>query len=152
MTIVLDTFVAGCSAKVPGRTPTVSDSCRDWIDQCEAAGHTIFVPAVVYYEALREMEQRRAHSQITRLKEFCLEPLRFIPLTTKELELAASLWGTARRAGRPTAGPESLDSDVILAAQVLSLNLDSTEYVVATTNVGHLSQFVNADHWTNITP
>jgi hypothetical protein len=39
---------------------------------------------------------------------------------------------------------------VILAAQALTLDVPGPELVIATTNLGHLSQFVTADLWANI--
>ena len=42
--------------------------------------------------------------------------------------------------------------DVILAAQAPALAVPTTEIVVATSNVAHLSRFVPADLWTNIMP
>lgn len=152
MIILLDTFPASSVAKRPGKTPTLSDQCHQWVRDCEAAGHTVLVPAIAYYEALRELEQRQATSQITRLKTFCLQPARFIPLTTAHLETAARLWGQARRGGQPTASGDALDGDVILAAQALSLGLATSDYIVVTTNASHLSRFVPADEWKNITP
>jgi predicted nucleic acid-binding protein len=152
MILVLDTFPTSSVAKRPGKSPTLSDRCRQWVQDCEAAGHTVLIPAIAYYEALRELEQRQAAAQAQRLRTFCLRPDRFIPLTTAHLETAAELWGQARRGGRPTASDDALDGDVILAAQALSLGLAASDYVVATTNVGHLSRFVPADEWTNITP
>ncbi len=152
MVIILDTFPTSSVAKRPGRRPTLSDQCHQWVDACEDAGHTILVPAISYYEALRELELRRAASQIERLKDFCLLPTRFIPLTTSHIETAARLWGETRRAGRPTASDDALDGDVILAAQALSLGLSPSDYIVATTNISHLSRFVPADEWTNIQP
>jgi predicted nucleic acid-binding protein len=152
MVIVLDTFPTSSVAKRPGKTPTVSDQCRNWIAACETASHTILVPAICYYEALRELEQRQAVSQIINLKAFCLLPTRFLPLSTAHLETAARLWGDARRMGLPTASKDALDGDVILAAQALSLGLPASDYIVATTNPGHLSRFVPCDLWTNIVP
>jgi len=152
MIIVLDTFPASSSAKRPGNKPSLSDRCRQWLNDCETAGHTLLVPAIAYYEAWRELEQREAASQIARLRAFCLLPSRFIPLTTAHLESAARLWGAARRAGLPTASLQALDGDVILAAQALSLGLSPPDYIIATTNVGHLSRFVPCDEWTNIMP
>jgi hypothetical protein len=58
---------------------------------------------------------------------------------------AAELWAEARKSGMPTADPNELDCDVILAAQALEIN-----GVVATENVGHLSRFVAAKYWRNI--
>lgn len=153
MIIILDTFPTSSVAKRPGQgTRTVSDQCRAWISLCEAAGHRLLVPAISYYETLRELEQREAVSQIVRLKGFCLQSHRFIPLTTAHLEAAAQLWGQTRRVGQPTADPHSLDGDVLLAAQALSLGVAAPELIVATTNPAHLSRYVPADLWTNIRP
>lgn len=152
MVIILDTFPLSSVAKAPNDKPTVSDQCHDWVKACEAAGHTVLAPAICYYEALREMEQRQATVQIARLKAFCLLPTRFIPITTAHLELAARLWGEARRGGLPTASPQALDGDAILAAQARSLGLAASEYIIASTNVGHLARFVPADEWINIRP
>ena len=60
---------------------------------------------------------------------------------------AAEYWATTRGAGRPTADEKALDGDVILAAQSAALVQPGDELVVATTNVGHLSQFVDARSW-----
>jgi predicted nucleic acid-binding protein len=152
MIIVLDTFPASSVAKRPGTIPTLLDQCRLWIGSCEAAGHRVLVPAIAYYEARRELELRQAAMQIARLQAFCLQPRRFIPLTTQHLEAAARLWGQQRRAGQPTADPHALDGDVILAAQALSLGVGAPELIVATTNPAHLSTLVPCDLWTSISP
>ena len=47
--------------------------------------------------------------------------------------------------GRPTAGDERLDADVILAAQALSVG-----GTVATTNIKHLSHYVPVEDWSNL--
>ena len=60
------------------------------------------------------------------------------------------LWAGARTRGKPTADVHALDIDVILAAQVLSKGFQSGSFVVATTNVSHLSQFVPAEVWDQI--
>lgn len=112
----------------------------------------MLVPAISYYEVLRELEQRQAMSQIVRLNTFCLQPKRFLPLTTDHLAKAAQLWGQARRSGLPTAAPQALDGDVILAAQALSLGISAQGLLVATTNPAHISRYVTADLWTNIQP
>ena len=153
MIIVLDTFPASSVSKRPDpKQLTVSDQGRQWVEGCESAGHRILVPAIVYYEALRELEQRQAASQILRLKTFCLQPRRFLTLTTVHLETAALLWGKARRAGLPTADPQALDGNVILAALALSLGVAAPGLIVATTNPAHLTRYVPADLWTNIHP
>jgi hypothetical protein len=40
------------------------------------------------------------------------------------------------------------DGDVILVAQAASLG--EVDFVIAITNVGHLSQFVHTEHWRNV--
>jgi hypothetical protein len=59
--------------------------------------------------------------------------------------LEAKSYSTINRRGRPTADPQALDCDVILAAQALAI--DAT---VVTDNVGHLSLFVEAKSWQDI--
>jgi predicted nucleic acid-binding protein len=152
MILVLDDFPTGSVCKRPGDRTTLTDRCRPWVHDCEAAGHRVLIPAISYYETLRELGLRQATEQILRLRRFSLQPHRFIPLTTAHLETAAGLWGRSRRSGRPTADPQVLDADVILAAQALSLNLGAPDLIVATTNPGHLSRYVPADLWTNILP
>lgn len=62
----------------------------------------------------------------------------------------SKLWAQARSAGAPTADPKELDCDVLLAAQTLTMGVPTSDLIIATTNVGHLSQFANADLWPNI--
>jgi len=150
MTIVLDTFPASSTAKKPEDQLTLLDQCRRWVTDCEVAGHRIVVPAIAYYEVLRELELVRAKQQIERLQDYCLRSHRFIPITTSHLEVAAKLWAQVRKSGLPTADRHALDGDVILAAQALSLDQPSTEFVIATTNPGHISRFVPAIHWSEI--
>lgn len=154
--IVLDTFPLSSAAKREppfGAALTMLDQCQQWIKDCIAAQHYVVAPAICYYEALRELERLGAVSQIARLRAFCHAiPDRYLSLTDAHLDLAAQLWGQARNAGMPTAGLEALDADVLLAAQAILLSRAGMNVVVATTNVGHLSQFVAADLWTNITP
>lgn len=71
--------------------------------------------------------------------------------------LAADLWAQARNAGQSTGDPKKLDIDVILAAQTLTVattsGLPISDFVIITSNVGHLSRFgVVAEEWTNFIP
>jgi len=58
---------------------------------CEAAGCTILIPAITYYEAVREMYQRQVTAKIARFQAYCFEPTRFVPLTVDHLTEAAKL-------------------------------------------------------------
>lgn len=73
----------------------------------------------------------------------------YLPLSTAAMRKAAELWAAARKAGKPTASDQALDVDVILAAQALGMGVP--EFVVATTNIGHLSRFVPAADWRSVT-
>lgn len=152
MTIILDSFPASCAGRLIGNPESISGQCRQWVDDCENAGHALMVPAIVYYECLRELELRKATGQIVRLKNYCLDPERFIPLATAHLERAAKMWAYVRSVGQTTADPHALDADVILAAQALSLGVPKSNFVIATTNPGHLSRFVPAQLWSDIRP
>lgn len=139
--------------KYRSSSPSLTDQCREWAIDCLRAEHRLYVPAIAYYETLRELERLNATAQIARLREFCfLEPERFLLLRTEHLETAARLWAQARNTGAPTADSQALDGDVIIAAQAQSLRLNADEYVVATTNAAHLTRFVSAAHWTEIAP
>jgi len=75
--------------------------------------------------------------------------LEYLAISTPTIRLAATIWAQARNAGQPIALDPSLDADVILAAQALSLN---APVIVATGNPRHLSRYVPAELWSNIVP
>jgi predicted nucleic acid-binding protein len=154
--IVLDTFPLTSTGKREpdvGSNPTTLHRCQNWIYDCLSRGNRVLVPAISYYEALRELERLGAASQIARMRAFCRAiPDRYLPLKDADLELAAKLWADIRNAGLPTARNEALDRDVILAAQTLSVGLPLHDVVVATSNSAHLSRFVPAQLWSDILP
>jgi hypothetical protein len=118
---------------------------------CERAGASILVPAIAYYEEVRELELRKATGQIARLQRYCFDSNRFLPLTTKDLSLAAKLWAQVRHAGQPTADRHALDGDAILAAQILNLGISTSDIVIITKNPKHFVRFgLAAEEWQNI--
>lgn len=78
------------------------------------------------------------------------QTIEYLELTTLAMRKAAELWALARQQGRPTAGNKTIDADMILAAQALTLGVANV--VIATSNVSHLARFVPAEPWQNITP
>ena len=150
-TIVLDTGPLGIVTKQHG-VPD-ADACRRWVAEWVRNGAFFVVPAIAYYEVRRELERANNQAGIVRLDSFChAVPNRYLVFSDNALRLGCSLWARARNAGQPTADPRELDCDVLIAAQALTLGVPEAELIVATTNVGHLSRFVAADVWTNITP
>jgi predicted nucleic acid-binding protein len=145
----LDSGPLGLLFQKQGIVP--ADECRAWLKRLLAAGVKVLVPEIVHYELRRELLRLNKTSTVARVLRFCNEtPGRYIPITTPAMMLAAELWATARRGGRPTADVHALDVDVILVAQVLSAGHDPSAFVIATTNVTHLSQFAPAEEWTKI--
>lgn len=127
------------------------EACRKWLSSHLGAGSKIIVPEIADYEVRRELIRSAKQASIRRLDSFIAAvPDRLLRLTSPALRRAAELWALARNQGIPTASPEALDGDVILAAQVLTATLGAATTVVATTNVAHLSRFLNASPWDKI--
>ncbi|HBL13267.1 MAG TPA: nuclease [Cyanobacteria bacterium UBA11162] len=111
-------------------------------------GNRVIIPEIADYEVRRELLRANKTKGIARLDNLA-KFLEYLPLTTIAMRQAAQLWAQARQQGQPTAGDKTIDADMILAAQAITLGVPD---VVATTNVGHLSRFVAADLWQNILP
>jgi predicted nucleic acid-binding protein len=115
-----------------------------WFTAILATDTTMFVSEIADYEIRRELIRADRPVGLARLNAL-KTTLPYLPLTTPIMLRAAELWAEARRRGRPTADPQALDCDVILAAQALAM--DAT---VVTDNVGHLALFVEAKSWRDI--
>jgi len=109
-----------------------------------ATDTTVFVSEIADYEVRRELIRADRPVGLARLNAL-KTTLPYLPLTTSIMLRAAELWAEARRRGRPTADPQALDCDVILAAQALAMGA-----TVVTDNVGHLALFVEAKSWRDI--
>ena len=107
----------------------------------------VIVPEIADYEVRRELIRARKEAGLQRLNAL-IEQLDYLAISTSAMRMAANYWAQARRQGRPLAADAALDGDVILAAQATTIG--SVEVVVATTNVKHLSAFVEAKLWHEI--
>jgi predicted nucleic acid-binding protein len=144
--VVLDATPVGILCH-PRNPPPVA-ACRQWIAELLAVGRRVILAEIADYEVRRELVRRNSMVALSNLDQLGLQ-LEYCPLTTAAMRLAAQLWAQARSAGQPTAPDPAIDADVILAAQALSLNIP---VIVATGNLRHLSRFVPAELWSNITP
>lgn len=126
------------------------DQCRRWVIDLSALGVRVFVPEIADYEVRRKLIHIRASAGLRRLDQV-KATLDYAPITTEVMLRAAELWAAARSAGLPTARPEALDGDCILAAQALASAGLADNVTVATDNVAHLSRFVDAQLWETIT-
>lgn len=145
--IVLDSGPLGLATNRHGKAGV--DRCLDWIAALEATGAKIVVPEIADYEVRRELLRAGATDGIARLDDFVLSRA-YLPITTAAMHLAADFWADARKRGRPTADPKALDADCILAAQAKLAAGAGDDVIVATTNVGHLGRFLDAQEWTTI--
>jgi predicted nucleic acid-binding protein len=129
------------------RSSPASAACAKWVQSLLADGKRVLIPEIADYEVRRELTRANKVSGLARLDELA-KLLEYLPLTTTAMRHAAQLWAQARQVGQPTADDKSLDADVILAAQAITLG--EADQVIATTNVGHLSRFAPAALWTEI--
>jgi predicted nucleic acid-binding protein len=147
--IVLDSSPLGLLFQRPG--VKAADACRTWLAGHVADGRRIVVPEIVCYELRRELLRLRKTKALRLLAEFNrAEPSRYLTLTSGAIDLAAELWAQARQRGTATAHSHALDIDVILAAQVLTASYPPDSFVVATSNVSHLAQFLPAQEWARV--
>jgi predicted nucleic acid-binding protein len=123
-------------------------ACARWLQSLITANVRVMIPEISDYEVRRELLRASRLPGIDHL-DHLVSALEYVPITTVEMRKAAELWAKARQKGEPTAGDNTIDADIILAAQTLTLPFPNA--VVATTNVGHLSRFCLADAWANIT-
>ncbi len=131
-------------------TSTEAESCREWVREREFQGDLVLVSEIADYEVRRELIRARKLNGIARLN-IVKSKLSYLAITTETMMRAAELWAQARQTGQQTASDQSLDADMILAAQALLLIEDGDQVVVATSNPKHLSLFVPAARWQDIT-
>ena len=124
-------------------------ACTQWLRALVLAGTRVIVPEIADYEVRRELLRANKLRGLA-LLDTLGNKAEFLPITTSAMREAARLWALARQQGQPTAGDKTIDGDMILAGQALMLGVP--DFVIATTNVGHLSRFVSADLWSNIQP
>jgi len=148
--VALDSSPLGLVTQKTGKSLN-GDACRVWMENLLVQGVRVYVPEVADYEVRRELIRTKnpgSIARLDRLKQFA----RYLPITTDIMLEAAELWAQSRNLGVATADIHALDGDVIIASQALSLALATSEFVIATSNVRHLSRFVPAELWNNIKP
>jgi predicted nucleic acid-binding protein len=124
-------------------------ACAQWAEQMLQQGEQIAIPEIADYEVRRELIRGNKTRSVTRLNQMKLR-FDYLPITTAVMLRAAEFWAQARNMGKPTAGNQRWDADVILAAQASLLLADGDDVVIATANVAHLSLFVPAARWQDI--
>jgi predicted nucleic acid-binding protein len=121
--------------------PKIDPKVQQWLKSLHESKTAIRIPEIADYEPRRELIREGKSRSLERLDTF--SQICLIPITSETMRKAAELWACLRNQGQPTASNDSLDGDVILAAQVI-LQLNSfDEVIVVKTNVKHISLFTN---------
>lgn len=145
--IVLDTGPIGLITN-----PKLSEqgvAYNQWLQSHLKAGSRVIIPEIADYEVRRELLRAKKKKGLARLDELS-QLIEYLPIMTISMQRAAELWAQARQQGQPTAGDKTIDGDMILIAQAMTLEV--SDVMIATTNIGHLSRFIVADSWQNIAP
>jgi predicted nucleic acid-binding protein len=145
LTILLDTGPLGLVTN-PKPSPQ-SLACAQWLQTVIQKHCRIVIPEIADYELRRELIRANKQRGLSRLDTLA-QSLEYLPLTTAAMRQAAILWAQARQQGQPTAGDATIDGDVILAAEALTIGVSNC--LIATTNVGHLSRYCPAELWQDI--
>ena len=143
--MLLDSGPLGIVTNPKAASPLYQEG-KLWLQSLPLKGYIVMLPEIADYEVRRELIRAGKAAGIRRLDELKSQ-IPYRPLTSEVMLLVAQLWADARNRGKPTAQPYALDGDVILAAQAILEGSEVNKVVIATTNVGHLSKFVDAREW-----
>jgi len=129
--------------------------CQEWLYSLLSKGVYLISSDLCGYEVRRSFllnSIRGASNQSIDNLNNLDNLINFLPLTKSVTQQAAQLWAISRFQGIPTANPKNIDVDVIIAAQCQLMQAENParNLVVATTNVKHLSRFINAQKWFEI--
>lgn len=152
--VLLDTGVLGAVTSPKAKQSNNSD-CLAWLKSLPLRGYLVAIPEIADYESRRKLirlQLSKGENQPNGIKylDQLKDQVVYLPITTDVMLKAAELWAQVRKDGKPTADSKALDGDVILAAQALLQAQQGYEVIVATTNVKHISRFVDARLWTDI--
>ena len=150
--ILLDSGPLGLIVRAPSKPQVVR--CVTWLNAVMATGATVIIPEIAHYEVRRELLRIRAVGSLRRL-DYALDPssgFRHLTLSTDAMIRAAEFWAFLRQSGIPTASPDALDADAILAGQAALAGQPGDTVTIATTNLAHLNRFpgIDAQTWDQI--
>ena len=119
---------------------------QNWVTQELSAGGNVYISEVADYEVRRELTRLIRAGQLPASRLQRLDQLKslcyYLPVSTASWQRAAEFWADARSQGLPTAGPASLDPDVLIAAQAQEVSA-----TVVTNNPGHIGRWVPVLVW-----
>ena len=152
--ILLDSGPLGSDCASPAPSSPQVGRCLGWVQTIRATGAIVIIPEIAHYELRRELHRIRAVGSLRRL-DYALNRgsgFRHLTLSTDAIIKAAEFWSFLRQSGIPTASPDALDADAILAGQAALAGQPGDTVTIATTNPAHLNRFpgIDAQTWDQI--
>ncbi|MDJ0731410.1 MAG: type II toxin-antitoxin system VapC family toxin [Crocosphaera sp.] len=153
MIIFIDTGILGLLSSPNDRKEVID--CKNWLYSFLSKGVNIVSSDICDYEVRRGIligvKSRKKGEGLNNLDDLH-NLINFVPVSPIILRSSAELWAETRRLGQPTAELNNIDADVIIGAtcQLIQEEYPGQRLIVATTNVKHLSRFVEAKKWTQI--
>ena len=122
--------------------------CWTWLVQLESTSVEVLLPTIVDFEIRRELLRIGATANLRALDEL-RGRLGVVDVGSSAFLRAAEFWAIVRKAGKPTAHPEALDADTIIAGIASEIGEAWDEVIIATNNTDHFSRFpgINAREW-----
>ncbi len=150
--ILLDSGPLGMIVRAPSK-PHV-ERCLARLKTILATGAVVVIPDIAHYEVRRELLRIRAVGSLRRL-DYALDPssgFDHLALTPGAIIKAAEFWAFVRQSGTPTASPDALDADAILAGQAALAGQPGDSVTIATTSLAHLNRFpgIDAQTWDRV--
>jgi hypothetical protein len=150
--ILLHSGPLGLVVRTRSKPPVMG--CLAWLEAMLATGSPVIIPEIADYEIRRELLRIRAVGSLGRLDRY-LDPgggLKYLNVSTDAIIKAAEFWAFVRQSGVPTASPDALDADAILAGQAALASQPGEIVIIATTNLAHLNRFpgIDAQIWNQI--
>ncbi len=153
MIVFVDTGVLGLLSSPNDKLE--AQQCQQWLYSLLARGVYVLSSDLCDYEVRRSLildgMRKPSHQGLANLDELG-NIIDFLPITQPVMPHAAQLWAMSRHQGMPTADDKTLDNDVIIAAQCQLFQQENLgqRLVIATTNVKHLSRFLESRRWQDI--
>jgi predicted nucleic acid-binding protein len=147
--VLLDAGPLGLASGQPGKPLVIRVNA--WLTALETSGADVVIPEIADYEVRRELMRVGATAGLRRLDGLQAR-YAYLPITTGAMRRAAGFWADIRMRGIPTASPDALDADCIIAGQAVTFAGPGDTVTIATTNVVRLSRFpgVDAQIWSAI--
>lgn len=120
--------------------PNLRVNIKSWIDFIKEKKIALRVAEIIEYELRRNFILENLTKSERNLYKY-RQTQRIVPITSSMMLEAAAIWAELRARGLSTANEKSIDIDVILAAQALSLKVNFERVIIVTTNPKHIYRF-----------